>query len=542
MASLWRHLGLVRWQIALSASVQAVEAAASLFFVWYSKQVVDIATGEIEASLKAGLLILLAITLIRIVCRVFNRWYKGRLTIVTKNRIRSSFFDKALGSEWSGQEKFHSADMANRMEEDIRVVTDFVCSDVPEAIVTVLQLIAAVIMLFYFSSSLAWILIWIMPVAVIGARLFFGKMRRLTNEIRSIDGRINGYLQENLQHRLIVKTITGSKRVEAGLASLQNAEKGKTIKRLNYSAVSNAFMNAGFMLGYLAAFTWGVVGLKDGSVTYGLMVAFLQMVGQVQRPVVNLALYVPAFIRTLSSEDRLFEIEELPQELPCEDILLEGAPGIRVKDLSYSYEGREKSILAGLNFDFVPGSMCVVTGPTGEGKSTLSYLLLSLLTPSTGSIELYDTSRSVPASVGTRCNFMYVPQGNSLLSGSIRENLLLAKADASEDEIREALHIAAADFVFELPKGLDTLCSEIGRGLSEGQAQRIAIARALLRPGGILILDEATSALDAQTEETILKRLHAKYAGKKTIICITHRPAALALADAHLALSPRASA
>lgn len=544
MAFLWKHLALVRWQIVLSALVQAIGAAASLLFVWYSKQVVDIATGELNSSLTAGIAVLLVITLVRIACRVFSNWYRGRVVILTKNRIRSSVFDKALRSEWNGREKFHSADMANRMEEDIRVITDFSCSSAPEAIVTVLQLIAAVIMLFYFSSSLGWILIWIMPVAVVGARLFFNRVRRLTNDIRTIDGRINGHLQENLQHRVVVKTISGVEKVEEKLDNLQNAEKDKTFRRLSYSALSNAFMSAGFSLGFLAAFVWGVVGLKNGSVTYGLMVAFLQMVGQVQRPVVNLAQYVPAFIRTLSSEDRLSEIEELPQEEPCDDILLAGAPGIRVRNLSFAYEGREVPVFEGLNFDFSPGTMTCVTGATGEGKSTLSYMLLALLKPSSGSIELYTAAADspsaapvvVPVSPATRCNFMYVPQGNSLLSGTIRDNLLLARDDASEEELRETLHLSDADFVFDLPLGLDTPCSEVGRGLSEGQAQRISIARALLRRGGILILDEATSALDAATEETVLSRIHAKFAGTKTIICITHRPAALALCDTHLSI------
>ena len=200
--------------------------------------------------------------------------------------------------------------------------------------------------------------------------------------------------------------------------------------------------------------------------------------------------------------------------------------------------------MSGLSFDFLPGKMTVITGPTGEGKSTLAQLLLALLVPSSGRLELYgatsgssDSDRaSVPVSPATRCNFMYVPQGNSLLSGSVRANLLLARPSATDEELREALHLAAADFVLELPDGLDTPCAEIGRGLSEGQAQRIAIARALLRPGGILILDEATSALDPATEQLVLSRIKERFGQSKTIICITHRPAASQLADLHLAL------
>lgn len=544
LKGVWRLLRTVRWKVLLSAFLQTVAAAASLAFVWFSKRVVDIATGQLDAPLGLAIWLLVGIMVLQVLMRIFVKYYEGRITILAKNRIRSDVFEKALRSTWTGKDKFHSADMANRMEEDIRVITEFICCDIPTAFVTVLQLIAAVVMLFVFSSSLAWILIWIMPVAVVGARLYFRRMRALTTEIRTIDGRINGHLQETLQHRVLVKTLGSVGASEEELEALQEQERSRTVSRLGYSALSRGFMSVGFSAGYLVAFIWGVLGLKDGSVTYGLMVAFLQMVGQVQRPVANLALYIPAFIKSLSSEERLLEIGELPQEGEYEDILVEGAPGVRLTDISFSYEGRPEPVLSGLSFDFLPGKMTVITGPTGEGKSTLAQLLLALLVPSSGRLELYgatsgssDSDRaSVPVSPATRCNFMYVPQGNSLLSGSVRANLLLARPSATDEELREALHLAAADFVLELPDGLDTPCAEIGRGLSEGQAQRIAIARALLRPGGILILDEATSALDPATEQLVLSRIKERFGQSKTIICITHRPAASQLADLHLAL------
>ena len=544
LRGVWKLLRTIRWKVLLSAFMQLVAAAASLAFVWVSKRVVDIATGQYDAPLGAWIAVLVSIMALQVLTRVFVKYYEGRITVLTKNRLRSEVFDKALRSTWNGRDRFHSADMANRMEEDIRVVTEFVCCDIPAAVVTALQLVAAVVMMFFFSSSLAWILVWIMPVAVVGARLYFKKMRALTTEIRNIDGRINGHLQETLQHRVLVKTLGSVGASEDELSDLQDQEKSKTYSRLGYSAVSRGFMSVGFSAGYLLAFVWGVVGLNDGTVTYGLMVAFLQMVGQVQRPVANLALYVPAFIRSLSSEERLLEIGDLPQEGVYEDVFLAGAPGVRFSSVGFSYEGRDVPVLKDFSFDFQAGKMTVVTGPTGEGKSTLVQLMLALLEPSEGSIELYPAASgvpganraSVPAGPATRCNFMYVPQGNSLISGSVRANLLMARPDATEEELRDALRCAAADFVFDLPDGLDTSCAEIGRGLSEGQAQRIAIARALLHRGGILILDEATSALDADTEALVLSRIRERFGSSKTIICVTHRPAASALADAHLSL------
>ena len=230
------------------------------------------------------------------------------------------------------------------------------------------------------------------------------------------------------------------------------------------------------------------------------------------------------------------ELEELPLEDAASEVLLEGAPGIRVDNISFSYEdaadsGRD-AVFKGFSYDFRPGSVTSVVGETGAGKSSLSRIILGLLKPSEGSVSIYtEDGRSLPAGASARCNFLYVPQGNSLMSGTIRENLLFANPSATEQQMKAALHTAVADFVFELPQGLDTVCSEKGSGLSEGQAQRIAIARALLHTGGILILDEATSALDVQTEKILLDRISSALGGTKTVIWITHREAIAGIAD-----------
>ena len=237
--------------------------------------------------------------------------------------------------------------------------------------------------------------------------------------------------------------------------------------------------------------------------------------------------------------ERLLELTEMPPERKGEDILFEGAPGIRLEDVTFAYtdvpEGAEPlKVFENFSYDFKPGTVTAVMGVTGVGKSTLTRLVLALLRPAAGSVTLYDAGRSVEASPATRCNFRYVPQGNSMMSGTIRDNLLMANPSATEEELREALHMAVADFVLDLPDGLDTVCSEKGSGLSEGQAQRVAIARALLHSGGVLILDESTSALDRDTEDELLRRLSKKLSGGKTILWITHRESVTSIADAVL--------
>ena len=525
-----------RWKVALSCALGLMEVALSLSFVTFSRKVVDIATGD-SASMTLGMAVVIfaAIMLGQAVLSIASRYWDGYLEVTARNKMRSHVFGKVMNSIWTGRERFHSGDTVNRLEEDIRVVVDFTVSSLPQIIVTVCRFIAASIYLFVMSAELGWILIFIMPVAVVGSRLFFRKLRSLTNEIRRGDSKVQAHMQENIQHRMVVRSLGGVEDVTDTLDDLQGEVQSKTITRLNYNAISRAFLQLGFLAGYAAAFIWSAFGLRDGTVTYGMMTAFLQLVNQVQRPVSSLTMQIPAFIRALSSEDRLMELTDMQQENSETPVMLPGAPGIRVKGLSFKYPDSEIPVFENLDFDFRPGSFTAITGPTGVGKSTLVKVIMSLLKPASGSIELYDPA--TPASAATLCNFMYVPQGNSLMSGTIRQNLHLADPSADDDTLYEVLDAAAAEFVRELPDGLDTLCSEVGGGLSEGQAQRIAIARALLRPGGILVLDEASSALDEQTEMRLLANIARRCGGSKTVLCITHRPAAARNADLELKLS-----
>jgi ABC-type bacteriocin/lantibiotic exporter with double-glycine peptidase domain len=281
-------------------------------------------------------------------------------------------------------------------------------------------------------------------------------------------------------------------------------------------------VSAAFSFGYIAAFLWGVYGISKGSLTFGVMTAFLQLVGQVQRPLVSLTRQIPSLVYSTTSIDRLMELEDAPKDNSVESIRLAGPTGIRVEGLAYRYPDGKRMILKEMTFDFPPMSRTAIVGETGAGKSTLIRLMLSLLKPVEGSVTLYDSEQEVPASAATRCNLVYVPQGNTLFSGTIRENLLMGNPEATEEQMYEALQTAVAGFVFELHDGLDTLCGEGGAGLSEGQAQRIAIARGLLRPGSILLLDEFSSSLDPETEAKLMENLTKKAAGK-TMIFITHR-------------------
>ncbi len=522
----------VRGRILVSVLIGVVRIAASLAFVWICKRLVDIATGELDAPLPLHIGILLGVMLLQLICSVAASAWESYNTVRTANGMRQDTFARVLQSSWTGIESYRSGDAVNRLEEDVRVVTELLCARVPSVLVTVVQLLAASAYLMLMAPNLLWVLIILMVAAVVGSRMFFRKLRSLTERIRKQEAEVQQLMQENLQKRIVVLTLIGAERVMTRLGWLQKDVQDQTVMRIKYNAVARGFMIFGFMGGYAAAFLWGVLGIRSGAVTFGMMTAFLQLVGQVQRPIAELAHQVPAFIHASTSVERLMELQALEQE-PADQapVRISGAPGIRCADVDFSYPERPEPVLTGFSHDFAPGSMTVVMGPTGVGKSTLSRLVLGLLQPAQGSVTLYGAEGEFPAGPGLRGNFLYVPQGNSLFSGSIRDNLLLARADASEEDLRAALHTAVADFVFELPEGLDTPCGETGSGLSEGQCQRIAIARALLREGGVLILDEATSALDAGTEALLLDRLYARYHGTRTLLFISHRDAISARAD-----------
>lgn len=272
--------------------------------------------------------------------------------------------------------------------------------------------------------------------------------------------------------------------------------------------------------------------MSKGLISYGAMLAFIQLVGQIQGPVRNLSRFVPVFITSFTAGERLIDLEEIRQEDVSESQMLTGCAGVRIENVCFAYAPKERLIFKNFSHTFAPGSITAIVGETGAGKTTLIRLLLSLLMPQGGNISVVDEKGNVyPLRPSLRCNFAYVPQGNSLLSGTIRSNLLLPRPEATEDELRQALTTAAADFVFSLPKGLDTPCGESGDGLSEGQAQRIAIARALLSEGSILLFDEATSSLDPETERTVLKRITSQCGGRRTLIFITHRTEVLKYAS-----------
>ena len=527
MKALWAMSAPVRWRMAVSVVIGLVRITASLAFVWASKYLVDIATGVKGDPLANGIVIFLCVLALQLGCIILASWWDSYNLVKAQNILRKGLFGHVMKSRWDGRERFLSGDTVNRLEEDIRVVAELITERMPGMVVTLVQLIAASVYLMLLAPNLLWVLLILMFSTVFGSKLFFNQLRQLMASIRKRESEMQQLMQESLQHRVLILTLTNVERVLDKFGWLQADVEASTRKRLNYNAVARGLMFFGFQAGHAAAFLWGVFGIRAGTVTYGTMTAFLQLVGQVQRPIAEFGRQIPAFIQAITSIERLMDLQELEEEPLQQQRMLQGAPLIEVNHLTYAYPGIPEPVLKDFSCTFPAGEMTVIAGPTGVGKSTLIRLVLGLLKPQDGSV----TVGGFPAGSALRGNFMYIPQGNSLLSGTIRSNLQLAAPSATDEELRAALETAMAGFVYDLPEGLDTPCGEIGSGLSEGQAQRVAIARALLRKGGVLILDESTSALDPETEKQLLENLHRQYHGRKTVLFISHREAAMRFAD-----------
>ena len=531
---LWRAWRGNQLQAILNAAIGLLSVVVSLAQVWAVQHAIDVASGHAEGSIYWSVGVMALLVLCGFALRICSIWVRNILGIKAQNRMQQRMLDRILRSEWTGKESHHSGDVLNRLEQDVGTVVSFLTETIPNTISVVAMFVGAFLYLFSMDKVLAFVIVGIIPVFVLLSKLYIGQMRRLTRQVRDSDSKVQSVLQETIQHRMLIKTLESDNIMVDRLESTQSELRHRVVKRTAFSVVSNFILNAGFSVGYLIAFLWAALRMADQTLTFGGMTAFLQLVNRIQGPARDLTRLAPVFVGVFTAAERLMELEENPLEEQGDPIPLMAPCGVRLEHITYAYDDGDSNVIEQLDFDFYPGSCTAVLGETGAGKTTLIRLILALLHPNEGKVILYNQQEQKELSPLMRCNFVYVPQGNTLMSGTIRDNLRLGKLNATEEEIKTALEMSCASFVMELPDGLDTVCTEAGGGLSEGQAQRISIARALLRNRPIMLFDEATSALDPETERQLLHNILSHH--DKTVIFITHRPAVVDYCDQTLHL------
>ena len=516
-------------QAILNALIGLGMVAVSLIQVWAMQRAIDVAAGAREGNIFVATGIIAFFILCEFALSISSVWVKNILGVKAQNKMQQRMLDRILRSEWHGKEKRHSGDIINRLESDVNTVVNFLTETMPNTLSVLALFFGAFFYLFSMDKFLAIAIVIMLPLFLGFSRIYIGQMRRLTRLVRDSDSKVQSVLQETVQNRMLIKTLESDDAMVDKLEDTQSELRQNVIKRTRFRLYTNFVINFGFAFGYLFAFLWAALRMLDHTLTFGGMTAFLQLVNRIQGPARNLTALIPSFVSVFTAAERLMELEENPLEEQGEPIEIDAPCGIKLTDVSYAYDDADEYVINHLNYDFYPGSCTAILGETGAGKTTLIRLILALLHPTRGKVEIYNANKKNELSPRLRCNFVYVPQGNTLLSGTIRDNLRLGNLNATDEDMYDALHEACADFVKDLPDGLETQCSESGGGLSEGQAQRITIARALLRNRNIMLFDEATSALDPETEKQLLKNILANH--DKTVIFITHRPAVVDYCD-----------
>lgn len=534
---IWRNMRGIRGNMVFRVLVGIVQVCVGLSMVYACKYFIDHAIySPYKSEVWKMAAVLVAILATNIILNQVYYYHNIRATVVQTNKIRLRIFRLLFRRKLFLTKRIHSGDITSRLETDVSVVSDATTSLIPSFLITMFQFVAAFLVMRDMDPKLAWALIVFTPTLIIFGKFFARKLKRMTKDIREQDSRIQALVQEGTQHNVILRSLESGEWVTGHLSDMQQDLMGKINRRSRFTIITRSLLSSSFGLGYLLVFIWGGLQLRDGLITFGVMTSFLQLVSQIQHPILSLLNMVPSFIHATASIDRLMELEKLPVEEIHGRHIMQGPLGVKVEHVDFRYSKDERRILHDFSFDFQPGSHTAIIGRTGAGKTTFFRLLLALIEPKKGQIILYNNTENTPLNVDTRGNFVFVPQGNTLLSGTIRENLLLGNPDATDEELKKVLYTATAEFVFNLPKGLDTVCGERGGGLSEGQAQRIAIARGLLRPGNILLLDEISSSLDMKTEQVMFQRLFDAYPDK-TMIFITHREKVGEMCENHIQIN-----
>lgn len=508
----------------------AISALLGIFRALATKWLVDSATAADIEQMNHYLLLLGGIILFDIGVRAVHTILLEKGDITIANSIQNKLYARIVKTKWMQFLKYHSGDYLTRMTSDVDEITEVIISTIPNIITLSILVFGSFISIFYIDARLAVVIITVIPLAAIFIRVFSKRLKKLYIESQLIESTYRSFINESIQNMLVVKTFCLEKMSFNKAKSMQQEKVDLVASRSKLTVISSSLVTMSSWMGFFLVFLWGSVKIAEGTTTFGTLMALIQLIGNIQGPLITVAASIPVIVYALASVERIREIEEMESEFEADFSSDMTSAGIIYKQVDFYYN-KDNYVLKNINIEVEPGETIAIIGSSGEGKTTFIHLLMSLLNPIKGHISILDGEKEYEVSTKARGFISYVPQGNNIFSGSIEDNLRLGKEDATEDELKEATKAASAwDFIQETENGMETHIGERGVGLSEGQTQRIAIARALLHKAPILILDEATSALDSKTEVQVLKTIQS-LEQSPTCIIITHRLSALKICD-----------
>ena len=514
------------------------QALLGVAFALGTRRVIDSAVGGDQNAFLRACLIQGGIIAGLILCQLFYRHLHEMLMARLDRQWKQSILRDLLCSEYAAVSRFHSGELLNRMNNDVRILNRGLLDALPNVAALMTRLVAAMAVLASLEPWFTLVICGAGGVVILTTGLLRRRLKILHKAVSEREGRVLGFLQETLEKLMMVQAMDAGAEMERRSEELLADRYAAQRRRKNMSLMTNTCVNLLSQGASFAALLWCGTKLLRGQLSFGSLTAVTQLVSQIQAPVMNLSAVIPQYIAMSAAAERLKELSDLEPEPPAlgsdgED-LYRRMTSIRAEGLCFSYD--RDVLLDQVSLELPKGGFAVVTGSSGIGKSTLLKLLMGFCRPGSGRLYLQLEEGQVDTGRAVRHLFAYVPQGNLLLSGTLRENLILAKPNATQKQLRQALYVSTMDeYLPQLPDGLETLLGENGAGLSEGQAQRLAIARAVLGGAPILLLDECTSALDADTEQKVLERLRAL--PDRTCIAVTHRPAAIRLCDVQLEVS-----
>ena len=505
-------------------------AGSFIMLALMSRRFLDIATGAEQGNLNVQILFILGLILFQAVLNIICSYVRMRVTAKLEIQIRTGIFSTILRKKYHKIVYMHSGEILNRMTSDIDIVVGAVVGMIPQAISMFTKIGAGLIVLFVMDSGFTAVVLGIGVLVCICSRIYSRHFKYLHKEVQRTNGKVRSYIQECVENLMVIKSFTNEEAVCDKLKEFQSENYHIRVKRNTVSNLANTLLYVMFTSGYYAALVWGALQISVGAMTFGTLTAFLQIIQQIRTPFQNVSGLIPQYYSMQASAERLMEVEQMEEE-SFQPMLLnlsefeKDFQAIIAEQVTVSYEDGAP-VLEQVSLRINKGDFAVIVGESGSGKSTLMKLLLQLITCEQGQLYFETAQGKIPIHAGTRNAFSYVPQGNMIMSGTIRENITFCNDKTDESAICNAAKAADIwEYIKTLPQGLDTMLSERGEGLSEGQIQRIAIARALLNDAPILLLDECTSSLDKETERSVLQNL--KKMSGKTIICISHTEAGI---------------